>query len=86
MTAIVGIYCNDGVVIGTDSSATSSVFQRPIIEYSTEKIEIIDRRIILTTAGSIGLKQRFHALIEHFQKNHFFQIRKKSKKGIMKEK
>ena len=60
MTALVGIYCKDGVVIGADSAATSSAAGgMRTIEQPVMKIEIVDERIIIAGTGQIGLGQRF---------------------------
>ena len=48
MTAIIGIYCRDGVVIGADSSASFShtpAFRT--IEQQVRKLEVIGSQIIL---------------------------------------
>ena len=66
MTAIVGIRCNDGVVIGADSSATfGDGGGNRFIEQSTRrKIEIIGQNVIVTGTGSVGHMQRFSAVIQ----------------------
>src|SRR5712692_5304905 len=58
MTAIVGIFCTDGIVVGTDSSATFAQGQLPTIEQRTEKLEIIGDHIIAVGTGPVGLSQR----------------------------
>lgn len=60
MTALVGIFCKDGVVIGADSAATSATSggQRTI-EQPLMKIEIVGDRIIVAGTGQVGLGQRF---------------------------
>ena len=60
MTALVGIYCKDGIVIGADSAATSATAggQRTI-EQPVMKIDIIDDRIIIAGTGQVGMGQRF---------------------------
>lgn len=64
MTAIVGILCKDGVVIGTDSSATFVHGQHfRTIEQTTEKIEIVANNVIIAGTGAIGLGQRFCEVI-----------------------
>lgn len=64
MTAIVGIRCKDGVVIGADSSATfGDGGGNRFIEQSTrKKIEIIGETIIVAGTGSVGHMQRFAAV------------------------
>jgi 20S proteasome alpha/beta subunit len=60
VTALVGIFCKDGVVIGADSAATSATAggQRTI-EQPVMKIEIVADRIIIAGTGQIGMGQRF---------------------------
>jgi hypothetical protein len=61
MTAIVGIRCKDGVVIGADSSATfgDGQFLRTIEQPTRHKLEIIGDRIIVAGTGYVGHGQRF---------------------------
>ncbi|MEN6518613.1 MAG: hypothetical protein ABFC38_10530 [Methanospirillum sp.] len=89
MTAIVGILCQDGIVIGTDSSATFSCTPTiRTIEQKTKKIEIIDKKIIVAGTGEVGLGQRFCNIVEDEYKNHLFKKhhilvgKTLSKKGI----
>ena len=66
MTAIVGIRCGDGVVIGADSSATfGDGGGNRFIEQSTrKKIEIIGENVIVAGTGAVGHMQRFTAVIQ----------------------
>src|SRR5258708_758169 len=68
MTAIVGILCREGVVIGTDSSSTLATAEGPYgvrtIESSAKKISIVDGRIIITGTGEVGLNQRFCGIVQ----------------------
>jgi len=64
MTAIVGVFCKDGVVIGTDSSATFG--QGPhfrTMEQPTEKLDVIAESIIVAGTGEIGMNQRFCKIV-----------------------
>ncbi len=78
MTSIVGIYCNDGVVIGTDSSATfvtglpAHLGYIPTIEQETKKIYIINNEIIVACSGHVGLAQRFCEVITTSLSNKVF--------------
>ena len=63
MTSIVGIYCSDGIVIGTDSSATFSQGNMRTIEQPLEKIEIIGENVIVAGTGAVGLGQRFNNIV-----------------------
>ena len=59
MTILVGILCQDGVVIGTDSSATFTDGQSRTIEQLVTKIDIVGDRIVIAHAGAGGHGQRF---------------------------
>lgn len=65
MTAIVGILCRDGLVIGTDSSTTfASSVGNPIIEQPSEKLSLIHDCVIVAGTGQLGLGQRFCRIVE----------------------
>ncbi len=55
MTTTLGIVCNTGIVLGTDSRATMGHF---IANIETEKVYKIDNRKRITLAGSVGDAQR----------------------------
>jgi len=65
LTAIIGVLCRDGVVIGTDSSTTFTQGQFRTIEQPTEKIEIIGEKVIIAGTGSVGLDQRFCSVVRN---------------------
>ena len=69
MTAIVGILCQNGVVLGTDSSATFGSGRIRTIEQPTKKLSIIGGSIIFAGTGEVGLGQRFHAIVEKSWRN-----------------
>jgi 20S proteasome alpha/beta subunit len=65
MTAIVGVLCRDGLVIGADSSATSVAGTNfRVMEQPTQKIDICSGTTIIAGTGSVGLGQRFCRIIE----------------------
>jgi len=65
MTVIVGLLCTDGVVVGSDSSATfGPTMMHKTIEQTVQKIFVIQNRIIVTGTGQIGAGQRFTAAID----------------------
>lgn len=65
MTAIVGILCSDGVVIGSDSSATFAAHPTVrTIEQKVKKIEIIEDSLIVAGTGQIGCGQRFCNIVK----------------------
>lgn len=74
MTAVVGVLCKDGAVIGTDSSATFALGQGVrTIEQPTEKLDLVEDRIIIAGTGQIGLGQRFRRVVERAWGDKIFQ-------------
>lgn len=64
MTALVGVLCRDGVVLGADSSTTFGLPDgNRTIEQQCEKLDIVDNRIIIAGTGSVGFGQRFCAVV-----------------------
>lgn len=63
MTIVVGILCEDGVVVGSDSSATFTAGEFRTIEQPTEKTFVIGNDLVLSFTGQAGLAQRFHKLL-----------------------
>lgn len=70
MTSIVGILCKDGVVIGTDGAVTFVSGQIRTVAQPTEKICIVSNDTIIAGTGSVGLAQRFCAIVERMRKDH----------------
>src|SRR5689334_18140515 len=66
MTVLVGVHCQDGVIIGTDSAVTSAagMMQRTLQETGCAKIDLHCGEVITATTGSIGLMQRFHHALD----------------------
>jgi hypothetical protein len=65
MTAIVGIWCRDGIVLGTDSRATfTSGLVRTIEQPTDHKMRIISGKLMLAGTGQVGLGQRFARIVE----------------------
>jgi 20S proteasome alpha/beta subunit len=63
MTSVIGILCVDGVVIGTDSSATFDNSGRPTIEQPIKKVSVISQSVIVAGTGQVGLGQRFSEVV-----------------------
>ena len=92
MTAIVGIYCGGGVVIGTDSSATFVAGSVRTIEQPTSrKLEIIAGEVMLAGTGTIGHNQRFSNIVTRFFEkvpskiSHYLQIGKRLSSDAIKD-
>lgn len=65
MTAVVGILCSDGAVVGTDSSVTmGNDIGIRTIEQPTEKLGLVANKIIIAGTGSVGMGQRFKNVAE----------------------
>ena len=71
MTVVVGVLCSDGVVIGSDSSATFAAGGGSFrtIEQECKKVEIVQDKVILSGTGQIGLGQRFCEIVDSYWKN-----------------
>jgi len=65
MTVLVGLVCSDGIVIGSDSSATFGPdIAHKTIEQSVQKVFVVQGRIILAGTGQVGAGQRFTAAVD----------------------
>lgn len=76
MTVLIGIFCSDGVVVGSDSLATSSAAGAgglPTIGLITPKVDVIADKVITATTGPAGLGQRFDYHVEKHWGNKLFQ-------------
>ncbi|HUT24798.1 MAG TPA: hypothetical protein VM492_10685 [Sumerlaeia bacterium] len=76
MTVLVGLYCTDGVVVGSDGSTTFlGAGNTRTIEQPSKKIHLIGESIILASTGSIGLNQRFtEAVGKAWENKHFWDL------------
>ena len=72
MTILVGLRCQEGIVIGSDSSATFTTPSIHTIEQPTKKVAIIANKVIVAGAGQVGLGQRFNAVVEKAWSEKFF--------------
>jgi len=68
MTIIVGVLCEDGVVIGADSAATFVAGQMKTIKQPINKIDIVESRVIIAGSGAVGLNQRFVEAVDKLSK------------------
>jgi hypothetical protein len=65
MTVILGLLCKDGIVIGSDSSATFGPdMGHKTIEQTVQKVFVVQGRIILAGTGQVGAGQRFTAAVD----------------------
>jgi 20S proteasome alpha/beta subunit len=64
MTVLVGVLCQDGVVVGSDASMTflaGGEFRT--VEQPAEKTFVVAPDVLLAGTGSVGLMQRFQAVV-----------------------
>lgn len=73
MTVLVGVLCEGGVVVGTDSSATLGTPFGRTVEQPTRKITIVDDSVIVAGTGEVGLDQRFVQVVQRFQESDGFR-------------
>ncbi|MDB5713028.1 MAG: hypothetical protein JWO15_425 [Sphingomonadales bacterium] len=65
MTILVGVKCKDGIVIGADSIATSAMGFNPLVQLlSNDKLQKVGNYGIMASTGSVGLSQRFKAILD----------------------
>ena len=68
MTVLVGVLCQDGVVVGSDGSATFAAAPHlKTIEQPVRKTFLVGSDVIFAVTGAGGLGQRLHAA---FQVSH----------------
>ena len=77
MTLVVGIRCNDGIVVGTDSAMTfGPTPEHPTIEQPLrKKIEIIQDSVIVAGTGYLGLGQRFVDIVREGWNGKLFEAK-----------
>lgn len=65
MTILVGVKCSDGIVIGADSIATSTMGPNPLVQLvSNDKLQLVGNLGIVGSTGSVGLSQRLKAVLD----------------------
>ena len=70
MTLIVGIRCEDGLVVGADGIATLGAMGRPTVQQPCKKLRKISDSIIIATSGPVGLAQIFSGTLEDLWNNN----------------
>ena len=72
MTVLIGVLCNDGVVIGSDSSATFSAGPVRTVEQPAMKTFVIAGDVLVAGTGQVGLCQRFCHITEQVRRSGDF--------------
>ncbi len=82
MTVLVGVLCQEGVILGSDSSATFAAGNLNTIEQSVQKTFVIGNDVILATTGAGGLGQRLQHILQtlrglrefHWSEKHWYEL------------
>lgn len=79
MTVLVGVRCSDGVVIGADSVATSSIGASVHLMQvqSNSKIRIFDEKVIVAATGAVGFSQRLDSHVQEAIAGNVFSMPKR---------
>jgi len=73
MDLLVGVFCEDGVVVGSaDSGAATAGGSGNVEEVSTNTL-VVGRDVILAGAGRVGLGQRFAEVVKAIRSDSRFQ-------------
>jgi hypothetical protein len=59
MTLIVGVRCENGIVMGADGAVTLGALGQRTARQTTKKLEILAGSAIIGVSGPVGLQQRF---------------------------
>jgi hypothetical protein len=71
VTLIVGLLCQGGVVLASDSEATlGSGSTLTAAQRTSKKLEILDGRVVCATSGSVGLGQRLTEVVRQQTKHN----------------
>jgi Proteasome subunit len=76
VTLIVGIRCQDGIVLGSDAAATSgTLLDGNTIVLATSKLEVYGGYVVLGVAGAVGMGQNFHRTLSQHVTDHSLKRR-----------
>jgi len=60
VSIIGGLICHNGIVIASDSAATTEIDRSVASVHEMRKIEIVERRLVLAVAGHSGVARQYH--------------------------
>ena len=72
MTLILGIKCQEGIVLGADGAATLGALGQQTVRQLTKKLEIITDCVVVGVSGPVGLHQRFADEVRGLWENRAF--------------
>ena len=71
MTILIGLLCEDGVVVGADGSVSFANVSDRTIEQTCKKIDILNDSMIIASTGFVGYGQRFKRVAERYLKQEY---------------
>jgi 20S proteasome alpha/beta subunit len=72
MSLLVGILCEDGVVIGSDSSRAAPAEGHPAVGQPVRKTHVVGGDVIFAATGPLGLAQRFELILRELREDSRF--------------
>ena len=75
MTLIIGIQCEDGIVLGADGAATLGALGNRTVQQPVKKLTSIANSVIIGVSGPVGLGQIFVGTVEQLWTNRAFSNR-----------
>lgn len=72
MTVAVGVLCEDGVVVGSDSSGPPSATNLHTLQRPLERTLVVGKDVIVAGTGPAGLTQRFKAVVSELREDSRF--------------
>lgn len=74
MTLILGIRCQDGIVLGSDgASTTATLLDGQTITHATSKLEVYDGYVVIGVAGAVGMGQNFKRTLSQHITDHSYK-------------
>jgi len=73
MTLIVGILCQDGIVVGADGAASLGVMGQMTARQPTKKLALIQDCMIVGVSGTVGLSQRIAGMMQRLHEGMAFR-------------
>jgi len=72
MGLVVGLLCEDGVVIGSDSSRPSVASETPAPSGPLQKTHVIGGDVVLSSTGNVGFSQRLEMVLRELREDSRF--------------
>lgn len=86
MTLLVGILCDDGIVMAADGAATLGVMGTHTAQQRTaRKLHVVQGKVVIGVSGHVGLGQRLAATLEEGYRASRYRGRPETAVGTMRE-